>query len=131
MKSDHGPVPDGDESRPVRQRYSVELRENADGSFFAQIPDLPGCMTEGATASEALENLADAQQAWVNSAIEDGAVVPSPRDDDDFSGKFVIRVPRSMHRDLVSAARREGVSLNALVAAALGEHLGLSARQRA
>lgn len=104
--------------------YTIELRQNADGSFFAQIPDLPGCMTEGATALEALDHLDDARRAWIVSAIDDGMPVPPPRDDDDFSGKFVVRVPRSMHRDLVGVARREGVSLNTLVVAALGSYLG-------
>jgi predicted HicB family RNase H-like nuclease len=49
---------------------------------------------------------------------------PPPRDDEDFGGKFVVRVPGILHRDLVGAARRWGVSLNTLVVAALGKYLG-------
>ncbi len=109
---------------PSTARYTIELRQNADGSYFAQMPDLPGCMTEAETAPEVLERIEDAKSAWIATAIEDGAPVPRPRDDEDFSGRFVVRVPRSMHGDLVGAARREGVSLNTLVVAALARHLG-------
>ena len=104
--------------------YTIELRQNADGSWFARIPDLPGCMTEGTSAADALSQIEDAKMAWVATAVEDGVPIPPARDDGDFSGKFVVRVPRTIHRDLVGAARREGVSLNTLVVAALGKYLG-------
>jgi len=54
----------------------------------------------------------DAMRAWIEVALEDGESVPEPRSLDDFSGKFVVRVPRSLHQDLVEAAQHEGVSLN-------------------
>ncbi|MGS0754645.1 toxin-antitoxin system HicB family antitoxin [Roseateles sp. GG27B] len=42
----------------------------------------------------------------------------------DASGKFVTRVPRSLHQRLAARARAEGVSLNALVIAFIAEGLG-------
>jgi antitoxin HicB len=105
-------------------RYTIEVRENEDGSFFARIPDLPGCMTEAETASDVLAQIEDAKRAWIATALEDGLEVPPPRDTDDYSGRFVVRVPRSLHADLVRAARREGVSLNTLVVGALSRFLG-------
>jgi hypothetical protein len=50
--------------------------------------------------------------------------VPSPRTDDDYSGKFVVRVGRSLHRDLVRIALIEGMSLNALVSTVLARETG-------
>ncbi len=38
--------------------------------------------------------------------------VPLPNSADRYSGKFVVRVPKSLHRSLAAAAEREGVSLN-------------------
>ena len=105
--------------------YTVELSRNADGTMFAAIPDLPGCVTEGHDAADALRMIEDAKRAWLTVALEDGQRIPLPRDLDDFSGKFVVRVPASMHRDLASAARREGVSLNTYVVSALARDLGL------
>lgn len=46
-----------------------------------------------------------------------------------FSGRFVIRLPKGLHRSLVKAASRNGVSLNMFVATALAHAIGLSERQ--
>ena len=103
--------------------YDIELRRNADGTFFAQVPDLPGCMTEGECGAAALEAIEDAKRAWLTVALENGRDIPLPRGDNDYSGRFVVRVPPSLHRDLVNNARREGVSLNTLVVATLARAL--------
>lgn len=109
----------------IPHRYTIEIRENEDGSFFARIPDLPGCRTEAEMGTDVLEAIEDAKRVWIETAVEDGAPIPPPRDAEDYSGRFVARVPHSMHADLVAAARREGVSLNTLVVAALGRYLGV------
>lgn len=44
----------------------------------------------------------------------------------EFSGKFNVRLPRSLHAALVSEAEAEGVSLNQLVLAKLSRHLATS-----
>ena len=62
--------------------YPVQLvRQDEDGDVFwlAEIPDLPGCMTDGVTPDEALENLEDAKRLWVETMIEDGFDIPEPR----------------------------------------------------
>lgn len=51
-------------------------------------------------------------------------------DDKEPSGKFVVRVPRTIHARLTEEADREGVSLNALVMAYIAEGLGRSANKR-
>jgi hypothetical protein len=45
--------------------------------------------------------------------------IPEPRPEEEYSGKFVVRVPRSLHRELVETAEREGVSLNQYINVAL------------
>lgn len=101
--------------------YSRELIPNSDGTWFARIVELPGCMTEGDTDAEAIANLRDAMEAWISDALESGDPIPEPSKVEDFSGKFVVRVPKSLHRDLVRRADAEGVSLNAFVTATLAE----------
>jgi predicted HicB family RNase H-like nuclease len=44
-----------------------------------------------------------------------GQDIPLPRDMEEHSGKFMLRIPRSLHRNLARAAKREGVSLNQYV----------------
>ncbi len=113
--------------RRMRMRYSHNLIRNEDGSYFAQIIEFPGCMTEGDTPAQALEMLDDAMRTWLCGRLEDRLDIPDPANDEALSGKFIVRVPKSMHRDLAERAERENVSLNAWVNAVLARNLGSSA----
>ncbi len=79
-------------------------------------------MTEGATREEALANLDDAMATWIEVQLEDHETIPEPLAADDFSGKFLVRVPKSLHRDLARRADREGVSLNQYVSTTLARN---------
>ncbi len=48
------------------------------GGFVATVPDLPGCMSDGETAQEALVNVQDAIAAWIEAAESMGRPVPRP-----------------------------------------------------
>lgn len=101
--------------------YRIELIPDPEG-WFVKLPDLPGCMSQGETPEEAIGMIRDAQRLWLTVALEDGDCIPEPSTDDDggkYSGRFNVRVPRRVHRDLVHAAEAEGVSLNMYVATAL------------
>lgn len=104
--------------------YTRELIRNDDGTWFARVMELKGCMTEGKTKEEALKNLDDAMKGWIDVAIEDGESIPEPLESRSFSGKFVVRVPRSLHRNLAKRAEVEGVSLNQVVVTALAREVG-------
>ena len=103
--------------------YARELIKNEDGTWYARVVELKGCMTEGDTEEEALEALDDAMKGWLEVAIEDKEPIPEPLESRSFSGKFVVRVPRTMHRDLAKRAEIEGVSLNQLVLTALAKEV--------
>lgn len=95
--------------------YKVEVfteNDPDDPGFVASIPDLPGCITQADTFAELGEMIEDAKRSWLEAAIEHGISIPEPRPQEDYSGKFVVRVPRSLHRKLVEEAESEGVSLN-------------------
>jgi antitoxin HicB len=99
--------------------WTVELRRNHDGTFFAQVVELPGCMTEGADEHEALRNLREAQALWLESEIARGATVPEPRALRKYSGKFTVRTSPLVHRLAAETAGRLGVSLNEFASEAL------------
>jgi antitoxin HicB len=105
--------------------YTIELQHDLDG-WFVRVKELPGCISQGDTAGEALEMIQEAMTLWLEVALEDGDPIPEPRELDDYSGKFVVRVPRSLHRDLVDRAAEEGVSLNQFVNVALARATGRS-----
>lgn len=87
--------------------------------WFAAVRELRGCMTEADDFDEAARQIRDAMQVWIEDALEAGEAVPEPRREEEFSGKFSVRLPKSLHRDLVQQAEREGVSLNQYITAVL------------
>ena len=48
----------------------------------------------------------------IEKKITDGAIVPEPINERQFSGKFNVRVPKTLHANLAMEAEKEGVSLN-------------------
>lgn len=108
------------ETAAVTRGYTVELHEEVDATWTALVPDLPGCVAAGETVGEAVSEVSSAIDAWIESARTDGAPVPAPaRGDDEYSGRFVVRVPKSLHRALAQRASRERVSLNTCCVSAL------------
>ena len=107
-----------------------ELTSNDGGGFLIEFPDLPGCMSDGETVDEAIVNGYDAVQCWIAVAKEKDRDIPLPGDVENQSGKWVQRVPRSLHARLTRRAKREHVSLNTLVVSILSESLGIAPRAR-
>jgi antitoxin HicB len=105
------------------QRHSLEIFwSTEDEGFIAEVPDLPGCNAWGKTEVEAARAAQRAIAAWVEAARAAGRAVPKPRavqPVDRYSGKFLVRVPRSLHARLSRRAQAEGVSLNQYVAGVL------------
>lgn len=111
---------------PNFEEYAFDvapLSEESGGGFLITWPELPGCMSDGESIEEAIINGRDAFQMWMETYIEQGREVPKP-DSASSSGKFVQRVPKSLHSRLAAYARSEGVSMNTLVATMLAENLG-------
>lgn len=100
--------------------YSVKisrLSEEDGCGWVAEVPELEGCKSDGETLQEAFDNLKDAVEGWLEIAKEDNKPIPEPQlyVHQKYSGKFTLRVPRSLHRFLSKQAENEGVSLNQLV----------------
>ena len=67
---------------PKAEDYQIvitPLSEEDGGGFFAEIPDLPGCHSDGETPHEALANVYDAFGEWIDSMERMGASIPQPR----------------------------------------------------
>ena len=91
------------------------------GGYLVSIPDLPGCcIADGATINEAIAEANDAFKAWVMAEKQDNnGELPKT-----YSGQFVQRIPKSLHRQLAKRAETEGVSLNQLATTLLAQGLG-------
>lgn len=106
--------------------YEVHLRKltaEEGGGWVAQIPLLPGCMSDGETAEEALLNLDDAKRSWIETCLSLGQEVPVPTADT-FSGQLRVRMPKSLHKALSEKARDENVSLNQFIVYQLARGIG-------
>lgn len=104
--------------------YTIELKRDPEEGWFIRVRELQGCVSQGDTAEEAVMMIREAMQVWLEVALEEGDAIPEPRPEEEYSGKFVVRVPRSLHRELVATADREGVSLNQFINVALAEAVG-------
>ena len=93
--------------------YKMEIVSDADeGGYVVSFPELRGCLTCGETLQEAIANAEDAKREWIRSAIESNTDIPEPLSDNDFSGQFKLRIPKSLHRSLSENAKKEGISMN-------------------
>ena len=93
-------------------KYPFTLERDDDGSYLIQFPDLPGCMTCGATIEEAVEMGTDAKKCWIEAAIHDNDFIPEPKIAEDYPDNFKLRLPKSLYRQLATNAGAEGVSMN-------------------
>ena len=120
-------------SRPVAHDYAFVAHLANDGSYFVLFPDLPGCMTGAERLEDLPAMIREVLELWIDGALEDGMVIPEPTYYDpelDYSGKFNLRVPKSLHRDLAEAAERDGVSLNQYVVSLLARRDAESALEQ-
>jgi len=109
--------------------YHVEVRCEPEGersSWKATVEELPGCVSRGTTPDEAVAQLRPAMEAWLAAALADHRDIPVPggeggtsRSARSHSGRFLVRMPKSLHEELALAAEREKVSLNRFVTNAL------------
>ncbi len=58
--------------------YPIQLIPDINGTWFAAIPLLKGCMTQGDSRDEALEMLDEAKMLWLETALEENIVIPEP-----------------------------------------------------
>ncbi len=108
-------------------QYPFEIRplsEEEGGGFLITFTDFSECISDGETIAEAIDNGLDALQETIAALENMNLPVPEPGSGGSFSGKFIQRVPRSIHARLATRAKQEGVSMNSLVTSILAESLG-------
>lgn len=108
-------------------KYPIELLET-DSGFVVSHPDLPGCASFGDTVPEAIDSLAEVRELWLRGQFEAHGTAPEPRPPEEYSGRFVVRLPKWLHRVLDSEAQRQACSLNSLVVSLLSLGIGASSQ---
>ena len=88
------------------------LKDESGEYYYAKVLELDGCQSTGETFEEAYKNLKEAMRGWIETKLENNFDIPLPVGYEDFSGKFIVRIPKSLHYKLAVEAKQEGVSLN-------------------
>jgi predicted RNase H-like HicB family nuclease len=71
---------------PDSMNYTVILQREADGGYVASAPALPGCISQGDTREEALKNIREAIEVYVEDCLEAGDEIPTE------AGREVVHV---------------------------------------
>lgn len=111
----------------LSRKYPITIYPDSDPEvgYVVEIKDLPGCMTQGETVDEAMSNIEDARELWIKAVYEQGNDIPLPSTENQYSGRVLLRMPRSLHQQLVENAQREEVSFNQYVVSLLSERNAL------
>lgn len=105
--------------------YRMEIYRDGD-YWAAEFPELPG-LVAGHEEWEGLQAaILDAKRAYFEAALESGYTIPEPKADNvkAYSGRILVRMPKSLHHHIVETARHEGVSVNQFVVATLAREIG-------
>jgi predicted RNase H-like HicB family nuclease len=112
----------------MMNKYSFKLSwSDEDEAYVATCPEFPGLSAFGETAAEALKEAKVALELLIEAYQESGKPLPEPKAVREYSGQFRVRIPKTLHQQLVEQAEDEGVSLNALVTCHLAHGAGQSA----
>ena len=104
--------------------YEERIFPSPEGGFVGTVPDLPGCITQAESKIELLDMIEDAKKCWLKAALEVGDDIDEPNYDEKYSGKFQLRIPKSLHRKLAESAKADGVSLNQMAMYLIAHGLG-------
>jgi antitoxin HicB len=111
----------------MRLHYTVKVVPSGDG-YFARVEDLPGCVAWVSNVEDLWPAVNQAKRAWIEDALHREMRIPEPRKSEEnleYSGRILVRMPKSLHRDLIIKAHQEGVSLNHFIVTALARSIGL------
>ena len=100
---------------------TVERHEEQGGYYSARMLELEGLIMTGNTMEEAIKELEDVKRDWFKTNLELGNKIPEPLEVRGYSGRIVLRLPKSLHKRLIVLAELEGVSLNQLMVSELSK----------
>lgn len=95
-------------------RLVQEMNDESGHYFYGRILELDGCQSTANTLEELYSNLNEVMESYIEVKLENSLPIPIPGNANNYSGKFVVRLPKTLHQRLAIEAEKEGVSLNQL-----------------
>lgn len=116
----------GKKTGKERFKYRIIiLYSEEDRGYIARVPELSGCSAFGERPEEAIREVKVAAELWMKAAKQMGREIPKPVDEKRYSGRFALRLPPSLQRELDLDAKEEGISLNQLITYKLAHGKGI------
>ncbi len=112
----------------LNANYPFTVRPDTDdGGYIVEFLDLRYCHGTGDTVEEAIADSKIVKEEWIKAAYEERIPIPEPSSSDEYNGRISLRIPRSLHKNIIEAAKKEGVSanqfLNHLISLGMGKRL--------
>jgi len=114
----------------LAREYTFHVLAAEEGGYVIVFPDLPGCLSQVESIEEVGRMADEVKRLWLETEYAADADVPEPSYPETHSGKFNLRIPRSLHRRLAESAEAEGVSLNQYVTGLLERNDALARVER-
>lgn len=106
-------------------KYSFKIVwSDEDEAYIVTCREFPGLSAFGDTQESALAEAQTALTLMIEAYKESGIDLPPPNVEEEFSGQFRVRLPKSLHRQAAEIASEEGVSLNQFVLNAVALKVG-------
>jgi predicted HicB family RNase H-like nuclease len=115
--------------------YTIEvvpIPDSEGGGYTAQLPQLGrfAIVGDGETIEEAITDLENLKRDRLTSYLEDGIEIPEPEPEKEtYSGRFLVRIPKVLHRQLAEAAKENQTSLNLYVTYLLSTNFNIGRQQ--
>ncbi len=110
--------------------YPFTVRPDTDdGGYIVEFPDLRYCVGTGDTVDEAIADAMTAKSEWIKASYEDRITIPEPQSNEEYNGRISLRIPKSLHRHIIEAAKNEGVSANQFLSHLISLGMGNRMRQ--
>ena len=111
----------------MKYGYIVQKMKVDEHEFWvAKSNDLKGCVGQGDTPEDAVFELSQNEEEWLITAQECNVNIPkcSIMREQEYSGKFTVRISKDLHRKLVQQSEANSISLNSYVEEAIAEKIG-------
>ena len=95
-------------------RLVQEINDESGHYFYGRILELDGCQTTSDNLEELYSDLNELMESYLEIKLENNLPIPIPETAEKYSGKLVVRLPKTLHQRLAIEAQKEGVSLNQL-----------------
>lgn len=88
------------------------LTEEEGSGWMVEFSDFAGIIGTGETIDQAIADAIEAKNGWIEALSENGKEIPEPNSSSKYSGKFALRMPKSLHHWVDVSAQKEGISTN-------------------